>query len=102
MDVLAQAGADCSLDWTHLYEATGLDSSDQADACSRIAGYIHRFRDDASTQAVLVRHLRQALDPANLAERRQQQDRFFQEQGGYGAPDIARRVLSLLPAPAAV
>jgi hypothetical protein len=102
MDVLARAGADRSLDWTHLYEATGLDSPDQADACNRIAACIHRFRDDTSAQAVLVQHLRQALDPAYLTERRQQQARFFHEQGNYGAPDIARRVLSLLPVPAAV
>jgi hypothetical protein len=96
LEVLERDGVHHALDWRHLYGLTGLDSSDEPDACRRIAECIHRFKGDPDAQETLVGHLSDALQADQLERSRLRQVAFLAAQGEGGAADVASRVLQLM------
>jgi len=102
LDELSRAGVQRAVDWSDLYGLGGLDSSDEPEACRRIAECVHRFGADEEAQRTLVADLRKRLQSDCLAVVGQRQDDFFSEQGDFGAPVIASRILQLVKAPAVV
>jgi len=102
LDELSRAGVQRALDWSDLYGLAGLDSSDEPAACSRIAECVHRFSADETAQRRLGNDLCNRLRPDRLAPVQQRQAEFFAEQGEYGAPVVASRILKLVEVPAIV
>jgi hypothetical protein len=96
LEVLEREGVARPLDWSHLYELGGLDAADEAAACARIGGAIHRFERDPAARRRLTDHLRLRLDGRGHAGLRYRQTAFLEAQGALGAPRVAERVLDLL------
>jgi hypothetical protein len=102
LDELRQADVQRALGWGELYGLDGLDSSDEAAACARIAECVHRFSTDEEAQRALVADLRNRLSPECLTLVTRRQAEFFADLGDYGAPAVASRVERLIEASAPV
>ncbi|TMC13569.1 MAG: hypothetical protein E6J41_00090 [Chloroflexi bacterium] len=100
LDELERAGVQRTVGWNHLYGLDRLDSADEPEACLRIGACIQRFAADDQAQQRLVQDLRDRLQPECLEVIERRQAAFFAQQGDYGAPRIATRLLELLHQPA--